>query len=149
LDWFAPDALGHLAHFATGGRGPVPQHATLTQQRLLNNFFRALPIRSEVQEAAGWDTHAGIPKGNARRRKLYLDDYASMSSRGLYSYSVPASWDSSVYYFCVTKPSTTPLLVTDLPTEIRALLLSSGYVLPLNLGQASVIDLDELGDVVS
>ena len=125
IDWFAVDAFGAVAHFASGGK-LLPKSVTQSKDDLekIRVYFRSLPDeRTPIEVDSLLRQMVDLPDENAE--KQYLSDFSSMSGRGLYSYDSPLAGDRSSY-FRVTFPDS-PLTIRDLPNEIASIVAKTNY----------------------
>ncbi|WP_312319591.1 hypothetical protein [Stenotrophomonas sp.] len=79
LDWYAFDHEWRLHHFATAGRGVVPEavRASMQRWRASCELVDQLPCRFEVEVVTGKGSHDSS-----------LRDFVEMASKGLYSHDV-------------------------------------------------------------
>jgi len=120
-DWFAVDAAGNIGHFTTAGLRALPESVRSDREgaELLLSYFEAtesktgFSVRPEAKtDSGGW----GL--GGQER---YLKSFAEMSGKGLFSYDTQMLHGPEAQYYLVTRPDR-PLVMTDLPEEIRSLL---------------------------
>ncbi|KIQ56375.1 hypothetical protein RL74_26355 [Pseudomonas fluorescens] len=84
LDWFAVFNDGLLAHFATGGRGVVPEviRESIADYEMAYEFFCSLNDGFECEVV-----EENIPDFNIKvQRDRYLKSFAAMARKGLFSY---------------------------------------------------------------
>ena len=122
IDWFFTN--NEDVAFVASGVGRLPQSVAKSAEnnKLLASFFRGLPITSEVEI-------------NPNLNKIittiiddrYLADFVYMAQKGLFSFdkTVLNSFSESRYHL-VAKPIS-PLKFSQLPPEIRGILMASKY----------------------
>jgi hypothetical protein len=84
LDWFASYKDGFLAHFATGGKGGVPQsiRESLSEYELIYEYFYSLKECFEVEVV-----EENLPVFSSEvQRNRYLQSFVSMAKKGLFSH---------------------------------------------------------------
>lgn len=100
-EWFAIDALGHVAIFLTGEDGHAPEHSA-TDDGLLGIIWRLFnPEKDEEQ-----------------RFQVYEDAGATATSLGLFFYNYGIEFDPIGTYARESKPIA-PLHVDQLPPQFR------------------------------
>ena len=107
-DWFAVDAVGHLAAFITAGEGDVPTHILARHPELeeASEIIMRLPVRG------CHDLLHHYP------RPVDFIDYAS---RGIYAYDwmeVHMSSGKRQHYYLIARPQK-PVTLEDLPPSLR------------------------------
>ncbi|WP_434675198.1 hypothetical protein [Pseudomonas sp. D3-10] len=110
LDWFASYKDGFLAHFATGGKGGVPQSIkeSLSKYELIYEYFDSLKECFEVEVV---EENLPVFSSEAQRNR-YLQSFVSMAKKGLYSHDF-----SGGEYKLVAKPKSGKK-GSELPAEI-------------------------------
>jgi hypothetical protein len=130
LDWFASCSNGALAHFATGGRGFVPEpiKKSISEYEMAFDYFSSLP------EDFGFEVvEKNLPVfKNFALRDHYLKSFVEMAKKGLFSYDV-----SEVGYKLIARP-VSGVRYAGLPSEIRRV------VHVLLVGSCEVIGVEEI-----
>lgn len=86
IDWFAVDAEGKIAHFATGGVGFLPAE-TGNDLQAADSAFDVLFAANEATSTIIIEEY--LPDfSSAHERSQYLASFASMARRGYFSYDV-------------------------------------------------------------
>lgn len=114
LDWYAFDHEWRLHHFATAGRGVVPEavRASMQRWRASCELVDQLPCRFEVEVVAG-KSPSLASKGS---HDSSLRDFVEMASKGLYSHDV-----SDGGYRLIAKP-THPRVILPLDEQADKLI---------------------------
>ena len=86
IDWFARDRDGRLMHFATGGRGHVPEEVACSVARW-SATCEAVDMLPEVYDVLIVED-ALPPLESKEARARFVKSYAAMARRGLYSHDV-------------------------------------------------------------
>lgn len=111
--WIAPDSVGNVAAFVTGGAGPIPDEIIKSQNILLEdveNKIMELPVTS----SANIILHVPRP-----------DDFIDIASRGLYVYDwrdVHRTVASKSGQYEIVATPTLPLKLSSTYGDIRDLL---------------------------
>ncbi|UZE18831.1 hypothetical protein LOY70_04340 [Pseudomonas sp. B21-054] len=116
LDWFASFEGGHLAHFATGGRGFVPQavRSSIADYEAIYDFFSSLDEKFDFEVI-----EENLPLfNNDAQRNRYLQSFIHMAKKGLYSYDA-----GDGFYRLVVRPKEARSC-SELPPIIRSVLCS-------------------------
>ncbi|WP_178083430.1 hypothetical protein [Pseudomonas sp. 91RF] len=131
LDWFASCLDGTIMHFATGGRGFVPdfvrQSISAYEEIYDYIFSRSAGCGVEFVEK-------NLPGFNGDiQRKNYLKSFFEMAGRGIFSYDV----SNDRRYKLIAKPFI-PLQFSDLPSQVRYCIFQSSMnalntILPLDI----------------
>lgn len=111
LDWFLSGQDGFLAHFATGGKGPIPEEIreSIDNYELIYDYFYSLESLSDIEVV-----ESNIPIfSNEKQRSSYLKPFIEMSRRGLFSYDY-----RNDEYNLISKPKY-PLNYSSLPDDIK------------------------------
>jgi hypothetical protein len=113
-EWYASDAVGHVAVFATADIGPMPVvllgDLSLTDSLMV--AVRRLPARGRATMLVS------LPRP---------DDFIHFASRGLFAYDwqdVHRTRGFSDRYEMLSRPDT-PILVSELPEQFHALVRST------------------------
>ncbi|MCO8314384.1 hypothetical protein [Pseudomonas mandelii] len=131
LDWFASYRGGLLAHFATGGRGFVPDvvRKSISEYEEVYDYFHSITGGVEVEVVEG-----NLPVFNdSVQRERYLRSFVDMAGRGLFSHDVN---DDSGYKL-IAKPKKCREYC-DLPVEVQRIL----HVLSVN--ESAIIKIDNI-----
>ncbi|CAH0324210.1 hypothetical protein [Pseudomonas brassicacearum] len=110
LDWFASCKDGFLAHFATGGKGGVPQsiRESLSEYELIYEYFYSLEECFEVEVV-----EENLPIFSSEvQLSRYLQSFVSMAKKGLFSHDFDGEG-----YKLVAKPKSGKKR-SELPAEI-------------------------------
>ncbi|WP_178115373.1 MULTISPECIES: hypothetical protein [unclassified Pseudomonas] len=86
LDWFAVFNDGLLAHFATGGRGVVPEmiRESISNYEMAYDYFYSLSDSCEYEVV-----EENVPVFNTEaQRDRYVQSFAIMARKGLFSYDI-------------------------------------------------------------
>lgn len=121
LDWFASYRGGLLAHFATGGRGFVPDvvRKSISEYEEVYDYFHSITGGVEVEVVEG-----NLPVFNdSVQRERYLRSFVDMAGRGLFSHDV----NDDGGYKLIAKPKKCREYC-DLPVEVQRIL----HVLSVN-----------------
>jgi len=107
FDWYASDASGVIAHFASAGK-ELPAIVSESREDLqeLHAYFNALPEDSAFTVLE-------------TKKDRNLISFETMAARGLYSYDTDPCTDD-LLYSCIAKPAQA-LLVSTLPLKIQRL----------------------------
>jgi hypothetical protein len=139
-DWYAVDEDGKIGHFTTAGLRPLPETVRDDRdaaEKLILHFeearaFTTYMVREAAErDAGGW---------GSRGRDGFMNSFAEMSKRGLFSHNTQMAHGPEAAYYLVTTPRE-PLTVADVPDEIRALLLRTRA--PLKFGHTDYISESE------
>lgn len=117
LDWFLSDQDGFLAHFATGGKGPIPEgiRKSLDNYELIYDYFHSLEQLSEVEVI-----ECNVPGFlDEKQRSRYLKSFIEMSRKGLFSYDYRNGG-----YKLISKPKS-PFKYSKLPDDIKSIIYIS------------------------
>ncbi|NDJ59339.1 hypothetical protein GWD52_20580 [Enterobacteriaceae bacterium 4M9] len=117
LDWFLSGQDGFLAHFATGGKGPVPEEIreSIDNYELIYDFFYSLKPLSDVEVI-----EYNLPDFSDEKQQCrYLKSFVEMSRKGLFSYDY-----RNGEYKLISKPQT-PLNFALLPDDIKEIIYIS------------------------
>ncbi|WP_294273141.1 hypothetical protein [uncultured Chryseobacterium sp.] len=126
IDWFFTD--GQNIGFMASGGGKLPNSIAESKEnhQILVNYFRNLPEVSDVSINPELDSLLNKILGSVTDER-YLEDYVSMTRKGLYSY------DKTVlnnfldpYYHLVAGPKH-PLKLENLPQDIVNILSKTRY----------------------
>lgn len=114
LDWFLSGQDGFLAHFATGGKGPVPEkiRESIDNYELIYDYFYSLEPLSDVEVI-----EYNLPDFlDEKQRSRYLKSFIEMSRKGLFSYDY-----RNGEYKLISKPQY-PLSYNVLPDDIKGVI---------------------------
>ena len=114
LDWFLSGKDGFLAHFATGGEGPVPEEIreSIDKYELIYDYFYSLEPLSDVDVI-----EYNLPDfSDEKQRYRYLKSFIEMSRKGLFSYDY-----RNGEYKLISKPQY-PLRYSVLPDDIKGII---------------------------
>ncbi len=117
LDWFLSSQDGFLAHFATGGKGSVPEkiRESIDNYELIYDYFYSLEPLSDVEVI-----EYNLPDfSDEERRSRYLKLFIEMSRKGLFSYDY-----RNDKYKLISKPIS-PLRYSVLPDDIKGIIYIS------------------------
>lgn len=117
LDWFLSSQDGFLAHFATGGKGPVPDkiRESIDNYELIYDYFYSLEPLSDVEVIK-----CNLPDfSDEKQRSCYLKSFIEMSRKGLFSYDY-----RNGEYKLISKPQC-PLRYSVLPDDIKGIIYIS------------------------
>ncbi len=122
LDWFAIDKGNRIAHFTTVGGRLLPPTVAESKEELemLFNYFSSLPIEINAFESCP-TLQKSIETVSIPDFDQYIDSFAKMSMRGLYSFDSYDTSSSERPYFQVTCPQN-ELLLESLPEKIQIIL---------------------------
>ncbi len=137
-DWYAVDVYGNLGYFATTELRRVPlavKQNPVAAERTIDYFFKEAPRLGRHQVRPGIDKEVGGFESN-RKRMRYLENFATMSNRGLFSFDSKLV-DGFGRYYQVTAPHS-PLRLSELPAETQSYLLIVQS--PLKLGETVWVD---------
>lgn len=120
IEWYGVDKRGQIAVFCTGGAGNVPEFVCANRERadFLAEFFGGLP------SVCGCELCFVPPSKNPLPKQL-AEEYAG---KGLYYFDADdcsrSSENTVVYHEYYTKAAypLKPLLISDLPANIRCML---------------------------
>lgn len=121
LDWFLSGQDGFLAHFATGGKGPIPEkiRESIDNYELIYDYFYSLEPLSDVEVI-----EYNLPDfSDEEQRSRYLKSFIEMSRKGLFSYDY-----RNDEYKLISKPLY-PLRYSVLPDDIKGVI----YISPENI----------------
>ncbi|MCU6328543.1 hypothetical protein KSU19_12860 [Enterobacter quasiroggenkampii] len=113
LDWFLSGQDGFLAHFATGGKGPVPEEIreSIDNYELIYDYFYSLEPLTDVEVV-----EYNLPYfPDEEQRSRYLKSFTEMSRKGLFSYDFRDG-----EYKLISKPLY-PLKFSMLPGDIKSI----------------------------
>lgn len=117
LDWFLSGQDGFLAHFATGGKSPVPEkiRESIDNYELVYDYFYSLEPLSDVEVI-----EYNLPDfSDEEQRSRYLKSFIEMSRKGLFSYDY-----RNDKYKLISKPLY-PLRYSVLPDDIKRIIYIS------------------------
>lgn len=121
IDWFAIDSEGVIVHFASGG-GKLPESVALHKEdtEMVSKFFRSLrEVDSEVNISPKLPTYISFSSREEESR--YLQDFCSMSKRGMFSFDKSSPGDfENINYHLVSYPKDI-LKLERLPEEIASI----------------------------
>ena len=122
IDWFAVDSSGNIAHFASGG-GRLPFSIANAKE---DNEFVGEFIRENITDTNDFLLSAIAKEKmltkNTEEAKWYLNDFQSMSKRGLFSYDKSALGDfRNEEYHLITSP-TMPIDISQIPFNIASII---------------------------
>ena len=145
IDWFAVDVNGIVVHAASGG-GMLPSSVAYSREDTYHiaSFFRGMPyLEAEIEINSFIDEKVWFP--SLESRKNYLEDFLSMSKRGLYSFDKtnPGNF-SDVSYHLVCYPNNV-IRVQNLPEEIRKILIRT--TLSFDVRETISFFINEYGNV--
>lgn len=86
LDWFSAYQDGYIAHFATGGKGIVPESVKSSRENYeaIYDYFYSFDKASEIEIVGG-----NLPSfSNEDQRNRYLKSFIDMAERGFFSHDV-------------------------------------------------------------
>ncbi|WP_236190253.1 hypothetical protein [Pseudomonas paraglycinae] len=131
LDWFASSLDGTVLHFATGGRGFVPDFV----RQSISAYEEVYDYILTMSAGCGVEiVEKNLPGFNSDiERQRYLKSFSEMAGRGVFSYDV---FDDGGYRL-IAKPAV-PLKLSDLPGQVRHCVFQSSMhalsmVLPLDI----------------
>ncbi|QHP79219.1 hypothetical protein EO763_04225 [Pectobacterium odoriferum] len=122
LDWFSAYQDGYIAHFATGGKGIVPESVKSSTENyeVIYDYFYAFDKTSEIEIVGD-----NLPSfSNEAQRNRYLKSFIDMAERGLFSHDVK---DDGTYKL-IARPNK-GISYSNLPDVIKNIL----HVLPDNV----------------
>ncbi|MCO7256563.1 hypothetical protein KSI86_20625 [Dickeya oryzae] len=117
LDWFSSSQDGFLAHFATGGKGDIPDkiRESIDHYELIYDYFYSLGTLSDVTVI-----ECNTPDFlDEKQRLCYLKSFIEMSQRGVFSYDYRDS-----EYKLISRPKC-PLRYNSLPDDIKGIIYIS------------------------
>ena len=126
LDWFSAYQDGYIAHFATGGKGIVPESVKSSTENYeaIYDYFYSIDKTSEIEIIGD-----NLPSfSNEDQRARYLKSFIDMAERGLFSHDVK----DDCTYKLIAKPKK-GISYKGAPEKIKVIL----HTLP-----ASVLSLD-------
>jgi hypothetical protein len=132
-EWFAFDAVGHIAVFTTAGVGPIPKPvlASRAAEDALGEFAHHLPIRGTAVMLVS------LPRP---------DDYMAFAAQGLFAYDWAdvhrSARDWSGVYELYARPDR-PISACDMPVQFQSLLRES-VVGSIRFSSSSRIDVRTL-----
>lgn len=136
IDWFITDGE-HIGFMASGG-GKLPDSVAKSEEKrqILVRYFRNLPEISEVMINPKLDNILIKVFGSGVNKK-YLEDYVSMTKKGLYSFdkTYPNNF-LEPFYHLVTSPKN-PLRLKELPQNIVDILGQNYY-------KNNLVNIDEI-----
>ncbi|UCZ75080.1 hypothetical protein LHK94_19110 [Dickeya zeae] len=117
LDWFSSSRDGFLAHFATGGKGGIPDKVRelIDHYELIHDYFYSLGTLSDVT-VIEYNTPDFLDE---KQRSRYLKSFIEMSQRGLFSYDYRDG-----EYKLISRPQC-PLRYSVLPDDIKGIIYIS------------------------
>ena len=125
LDWFGVDPSGAIAHFATGGKGFLPDSVIASKEELmvLSDYFKhELCASCEAQISDNVDSQVRLPDKSRESKEFYLRDYRNMAQKGLYSFDfIDRQPVRPTGYFLVARPEL-PIRIANLPAGIQIIL---------------------------
>lgn len=131
LDWFASSLDGTVLHFATGGRGFVPDFV----RQSISAYEEIYDYIFSISAGCGVEiVEKNLPGFNSDiERQRYLKSFSEMAGRGVFSYDV----FNDGGYMLIAKP-VVPLKLSDLPGQVRHCVFQSAMqalsmVLPLDI----------------
>lgn len=143
IDWYALDDEGVIMHFASGG-GELPQTVSGYKEDTdkLAEFFRSLPI-NEIKVFINPQIDKIVEFNSNKERERYLQDFISMSKRGLYSYdkTIPSNFSHKEYHL-VSYPEKL-LLLDSIPKDIRNVL--NRTIIPMSVTETRVFSIYDIG----
>ncbi len=116
-EWFAVDAVGHIAAFTTGGSGPIPAVALADSETedALDGFLLRLPVRGCATMLVS------LPRP---------DDFIAFAERGLFAYDWAdvhrAARNYRGVYEIYSRP-TSPISISELPPQFQSLLRQRAF----------------------
>lgn len=118
--WYAVDLKGHVAQFTTGGCSRMLEHEVLTIDDLdeVVDFFEDSEDKSEVVSLDNFYDKIGSGKKTKETIDIYMEDFISISKKGLYVYDANVMQRDSSEYFKVCYP-TSPIVIDELPDEVQ------------------------------
>ena len=116
IDWFAVDAVGRIAHFATAGTGFVPEKSK-SEHQVSDAAFDVLFEGKEFTQAVIIEEN--LPNfETVDQKKRYLCTFESMAKRGYFSFDVAGFGADNSSYVLVARPAEPALIkMTDLNDE--------------------------------
>ncbi|WP_295230555.1 hypothetical protein [uncultured Chryseobacterium sp.] len=126
IDWFFTD--GQNIGFMASGGGKLPNSVAESKEnhQILINYFRNLPEVSDVSINPELDSLLNKIFGSGADER-YLEDYVSMTKKGLYSYDKTALNNFlDPYYHLVAGPKY-PLKLENIPQDIVNILSKTRY----------------------
>ncbi|GLR13037.1 hypothetical protein GCM10007907_18270 [Chitinimonas prasina] len=117
ITWFAVDATGSIAAFASAGSGVVPLSImqSFGEMEFLFKYF------SSAAEASDWysvDSNISSVTGNV---ECYVSAFSWLSRKGVFAYDA-----KGLSYFPVTVP-VSPCKLHDLPSEVAQVLAKTTF----------------------
>src|SRR6266852_5311883 len=120
FDWFGTDDDGHVGHFTTAGFKYLPKSVSSSAEDLLyitDYFDHVAPIEG---------THTVDPEINKEwngeeQEARYLESFAAMADRGLYSYDIDTYVRPGLAYCRVAIPLN-PIMLNDMPDKVRKII---------------------------
>jgi hypothetical protein len=123
FDWYAVDSNGYLVQFASGG-GTLPRSVALSSEALaqLHHYFLTLSTTETTTAHFNPDLSLVVSRlSNIYAYNLYIHSSANFAKSGLFAFNKTDLAHRDNYYHLVAYPAK-PLLLTELPTAIRALI---------------------------
>lgn len=127
IDWFCVDAVGEIAHFASGGRGFLPTSVSSSRvslEILLQYFRESLAPSTVAIEAASLCQH--LQFRSTLEMENYFADFRDVGTRGLYSFDCVTVGPRPSSYFQVVYPQTA-VRFENLPGDIREIVVKTKY----------------------
>lgn len=121
-DWYAVDPNGYLVQFSSGG-GTLPSSVASSSEALLQLHHYFLTLSTETTTAHfNPNLPSVVPSlSTSHAYNRYIQAYATSAKRGLFVFDKTDLADYDNYYHLVAYPAR-PLLLTELPPAIRALI---------------------------
>jgi hypothetical protein len=122
LDWYAVDEKGRIGHFATGGGILLPIRISESKTILekLNSYFNQLPALQKDGFIICPEVKSRLDNRMVPNFFRYVESFAQMSAKGLYSYDNPPHLRER-QYLRVTLPKVA-LRLNDLPEDVKTIL---------------------------
>lgn len=134
IDWFFTDNISIAFVASAGGKLPVSVAKSKINIEKLTNYFRSLPIISDVEI----NDHLLKTFKNEEMRQKYFADFILMAKKGLYAFDKITLNDfSDSKYQLVVKPKRL-LNISDIPNDILSILNQTKF--EQNLNNANIID---------
>jgi hypothetical protein len=122
FDWYAVDPNGYLVQFFSGG-GTLPSSVASSSEALAQLHHYFLTSSTETTTAHfNPDLPLVVPSlSNSYAYNLYIHSSANFAKSGLFAFNKTDLAHQDNYYHLVAYPAK-PLLFTELPPAIRALI---------------------------
>lgn len=120
-DWYAVDEFGVIGHFTTAGFRKLPAviKGDFEAAEKCIHYFDEAQARSAYSVSGDLEKEVGAFKGDQERQR-YLQSFAQMAERGLFSFDTKPLGSGPGWYYLVASPRH-PLHIDELPPEIAEL----------------------------